>query len=274
MTSLDMRAAGPNGRLEGKSIIVTGAGHEGDLLGTGVAIALRFASEGAKVGIVDISAARAENTREKIAELGGDAVVSVADITKDDECARAVGEVVDAFGGLDGLVNNAGVAAGGTVVDIAISEWDRVLDINLKSAMLMSRYSIPAIVESGGGGIVNISSVAGMRAFGTASYAASKGGMIALTYDMAYAHGLDGVRVNCIAPGHVFTPMGNQGGDEIRDQRRRAGLLGTEGDAWDIANAALFLMSDEARWITGLLMPVDAGATVVTALPMMRRYSF
>jgi NAD(P)-dependent dehydrogenase (short-subunit alcohol dehydrogenase family) len=111
-----------------------------------------------------------------------------------------------------------------------------------------------------------MSSIAGMRGLGGGAYAATKGGVIGMTYENAYSLGRDGVRVNCIAPGHLFTPMGNQGGEDVRDRRRRAGLLGTEGTAWDVAWTALFLASDEARWITGVVIPVDAGTTSSTAL--------
>jgi NAD(P)-dependent dehydrogenase (short-subunit alcohol dehydrogenase family) len=142
------------------------------------------------------------------------------------------------------------------------------LDLDLSSVMLMCRSAVPHIRLAGGGAIVNMSSIAGMRGMGSGAYAAAKAGVIGLTYDLAYSHGRDGIRVNCIAPGHLFTPMGNQGGEELRDRRRRAGLLGTEGTAWDAAWAALFLCSEEARWITGVVIPVDAGTTASTALAL------
>jgi NAD(P)-dependent dehydrogenase (short-subunit alcohol dehydrogenase family) len=262
----------PNGsrgtRLAGKVAIVTGAGFDGEFLGTGAAIAILLASQGARVGLVDLSAERAEQTRSCIADVGGDASVALADVSVADQCQRAVDQIVATYGRLDILINNAGIAAGGSVVEIDEDLWDHVVDVNLKSVMLMSRFSIPRLRDAGGGSVVNISSIAAMRGFGTAPYAASKGGVIALTADMAYTHGREGIRVNCIAPGHLFTPMGYRGDDELRDARRQAGLLGTEGDAWDVAWAALFLASDESRWITGVLLPVDAGATATAALAM------
>jgi NAD(P)-dependent dehydrogenase (short-subunit alcohol dehydrogenase family) len=262
----------PNGsrgaRLAGKVAIVTGAGFDGDFLGTGAATAILLAGQGARVGLVDVSAERAEQTRLRIASAGGDATVAQADVSIPDQCQRAVDQIVATYGRLDILVNNAGIAAGGSVVDIDEALWDHVVEVNLKSVMLMSRFSIPRLRDQGGGAIVNISSIAAMRGFGTASYAASKGAVIALTADMAYTHGREGIRVNCIAPGHLFTPMGYQGDEELREARRQAGLLGTEGTAWDVAWAVVFLASDEAQWITGVLLPVDAGATATAALPM------
>jgi NAD(P)-dependent dehydrogenase (short-subunit alcohol dehydrogenase family) len=149
-----------------------------------------------------------------------------------------------------------------------------VLDVNLKSMMLTSKYAIPEMLEGGGGAIVNISSIAGLRAgSGGASipYAVSKGGVIALTTQMAVHHGRDNIRVNCIAPGHIYTPMVAAGmAEEMRHLRRRAGPLGTEGTAWDIGWAAVFLASDEARWITGVVLPVDAGLLATTPLSMLR----
>jgi NAD(P)-dependent dehydrogenase (short-subunit alcohol dehydrogenase family) len=262
----------PNGsrgsRLAGKVAIVTGAGFDGDFLGTGAATAILLASQGARVGLVDLSTERAAQTRTRIVDTGGDATVAQADVSVPDQCQQAVDTIVSTYGRLDILVNTAGIAAGGSVVDIDEELWDHVVDVNLKSVMLMSRFSIPQLRQQGGGAIVNVSSIAGMRGFGTAPYAASKGGVISLTTDMAYTHGREGIRVNCIAPGHLFTPMGYRGDDELREARRQAGLLGTEGTAWDVAWAALFLASDESRWITGVLLPVDAGATATAALPM------
>ena len=232
-----------------------------------MAIATLFASQGARVGVVDISSDRAANTVDIIERLGGTGMAVVADITSGEACERSVRQVVDHFGGLDILVNNAAiVGGGGDVTSIDEAAWNRVVQVDLNAVMLMSRSAIPHLRTSGAGAIVNLSSIAGMRGMGSGAYAAAKGGVIGLTYDLAYSHARDGIRVNCIAPGHLFTPMGNQGGEELRERRRRAGLLGTEGTAWDAAWAALFLASDESRWITGVVLPVDAGTTSSTAL--------
>jgi NAD(P)-dependent dehydrogenase (short-subunit alcohol dehydrogenase family) len=261
------RAADPGRRLEGRVAIVTGAGSEGPLPGIGVATAVLFASQGARVGVIDISAERAANTEKLIAGVGGVSTTVVADITAAAECDRCVGQVVDQFGRLDILVNNAAIASGGgRAGTFDEAAWNRVVALNLNAVMLMSMSAAPHLRAAGGGSIVNMSSIAGMRGMGSGAYAATKAGVIGLTYDLAYSLGRDRIRVNCIAPGHLFTPMGNQGGEELRDRRRRAGLLGTEGTGWDAAWAALFLASEESRWITGVVLPVDAGTTSSTWL--------
>jgi NAD(P)-dependent dehydrogenase (short-subunit alcohol dehydrogenase family) len=265
---VDVAEAGdPGSRLRGRVAIVKGAGSSGPLPGIGVAIAALFANQGAEVGVVDISAERAATTVELIESIGGSCLPVVTDITDAKNCELAVQQVVERFGRLDVLVNNAAIASGGgdaTAIDEAA--WNRVIALDLNAVMLMSKSAVPHLRTSGGGAIVNMSSIAGMRGMGSGAYAAAKGGVIGLTYDLAYSHGRDGIRVNCIAPGHLYTPMGNQGGEESRDRRRRAGLLGTEGTAWDAAWAALFLACEESRWITGVLLPVDAGTTSSTAL--------
>src|ERR687893_364650 len=238
-----MRTAmtGRAGRVEGKVAIVTGAGSTpGPGVGTGKATAVVLAREGAKVVLVDLYAERA----------------------------------VEAFGTVDVLVNNIGRASVGTVVDISEEDWDLAFDINLRTTFLASKYAVPVMAANGGGSIVNICSISALRGDGTAAYSAAKGAMLALTVDMAYSHGREGIRVNAIAPGHITTPMvhsvsapGPQA--EFMDRMRsEAGLLGTPGDGWDVGWAAAFLASDEARWITGATLPVDSGVLSVTPLLM------
>ena len=263
------------GRVEGRVAIVTGAGSTpGPGVGTGKASALVLAREGAKVVLVDIAPERAEETRQLIADEGGEAIVMGVDATKASECEAMVARAVEEFGGLDILVNNIGRAAVGTVIDITEEEWDRSLDINLRTAFLSSKYAIPAMVERGGGSIVNVSSISAVRGDGTAAYSAAKGAMLALTVDMAYSHGRDGIRVNAVAPGHITTPMVHsvsQPGpraDFMDQMRNEAGLLGTPGTGWDVGWAVAFLASDEARWITGVTLPVDSGVLSVVPLLM------
>jgi NAD(P)-dependent dehydrogenase (short-subunit alcohol dehydrogenase family) len=267
--------SGRSGRVEGKVAVVTGAGSTpGPGVGTGKACAIDLAREGAKVVLVDIAPERAEATQQLIEQDGGDAVVVGADATKAADCEAVVRAAVERWGSLDILVNNVGRAAVGTVVDISEEDWDRSLDLNLRTTFLMSKYAVPAMVAGGGGAIVNMCSISAVRGDGTAAYSAAKGAMLALTVDMAYSHGRDGIRVNAIAPGHITTPMvhsvqqpGPQA-DFMDAMRREAGLLGTAGDGWDVAHAVTFLASDEARWITGVLLPVDAGVLSVTPLLM------
>jgi NAD(P)-dependent dehydrogenase (short-subunit alcohol dehydrogenase family) len=258
------------GRLEGKVAIVTGAGSEGDWYGTGGATAIAMAACGARVAVVDVSAPRAQATVAAIESAGGEAMPVAADVTSGEDCRAAAALAATRFGAVTVLVNNLGAAVPGSVTEVDEDSWNRALALNLTSVMLMSGSVVPQMTTSGGGSIVNVSSIASMRGSGrAAAYAAAKGGVNALTVEMAVAHGRQGIRVNALLPGHLHTPIGALAGDGMRDLRRRAGLLGTEGDAFDVAWAAVFLASDEARYITAALLPVDAGATAVTPLAML-----
>ncbi len=263
------------GRVEGKVAIVTGAGSTpGPGIGTGKASAIVLAREGARVLLVDVAPERAEETRALIEGERGQAEVFAADCTDDAQCAAMVEAAVEAFGPLDILVNNIGRAAVGTVVDTSEEAWDAAFDINLRTAFLASKHAVPVMAAKGGGSVVNICSISAVRGDGTVAYSAAKGGLLALTLDMAYSHGRQGIRVNAIAPGHITTPMVHSvqapgpRAEFMDTMRRQAGLLGTGGDGWDVGWAVGFLASDEARWITGVLLPVDAGVLSVTPLLM------
>ena len=259
-------------RLEGKVAIVTGAGSSGPGVGTGKATATLFAREGAKLLLVDCMASQAESTLATILEEGGEASVFEGDVTQSEDCQAMVETAVERYGGLHILFNNVGILGRGSVVDVDEEDWDRVLEANLKSMMLTSKHAVPKMASGGGGSIINVSSIAGLRAGSggsNVSYSASKGGVIALTTSMAVSHGRENIRVNCIAPGHIYTPMVSAMTGETRELRRRAGPLGSEGNAWDIAWAAVFLASDEARWISGVVLPVDAGLLATTPLAML-----
>ena len=263
------------GRVEGKVAIVTGAGSTpGPGIGTGKATSVVLAREGANVLLVDLHPERAEETRGMIEDEGGKAEVFAADVTSDAGCAAMVAAAVDAFGTVDILVNNIGLAAVGTVVDTSEDDWDRVLDVNLRTTFLASKHAVPVMAAKGAGAIVNISSISALRGDGTLAYSAAKGGVTAMTVDMAYSHGRQGIRVNAIAPGHLTTPnvLSAYGPSAptgyLRTLRNEAGLLATEGTGWDVAWAAAFLASDEARWITGAVLPVDSGVLSVTPLLM------
>jgi NAD(P)-dependent dehydrogenase (short-subunit alcohol dehydrogenase family) len=263
------------GRVEGKVAIVTGAGSTpGPGMATGRACAIVLAREGARVLLADLNREQAERTRCIIAGEGGTAEVFAGDMTKAADCDAMVGAAVDAFGTLDILVNNIGVSVAGSVVTTSEADWDRILSLSLKTMFLASKSAVPVMAAKGYGAIVNIGSITGSRGGNYVSYAAAKGGVSALTVDMAYSHGRSGIRVNAIAPGHITTPLlysvaGVTPQTEYRQRLAAAsGLLGTNGDGWDVGWAAAFLASDEARWITGVVLPVDGGVMAVTPLMM------
>ena len=253
-------------RLDGKVAIVTGAGSRAEGIGNGKATAVLFAREGAKVLLVDSTVDRAEEILAMIREEGGEASVFSADVTNAADCRDMVEAAVALYGRLDILDNNVGISEGThTVVEVSEEDWDRVMEVNVKSMMLTSKFAIPRMEETGGGSIINISSIAGLRANSSTLYTASKGAVITLTFSMAADHAKDNIRVNCIAPGLMYTPMvAGRLNPQNREARRMAAPLKTEGTAWDIGWAAVFLASDEARWVTGVVLPVDAGLTTTT----------
>ena len=258
-------AATERRRLEGRVAIVTGAGSRAEGIGNGRAAAVLLARHGARVALVDAMRNWAEDTARMIAAEAGEAAVLEADVTDPAACAAAVAAAVARWGRLDILVNNVGIGGPpGTAVEVDPEAWDQAMRVNVTSMMLMAKYAIPEMRKVGGGAIVNIASVAGL-AGGHPSllYPTSKGAVINMTRAMAAHHGADGIRVNCVAPGMVYTPMVYSRGmsAEMRDARRERSLLKTEGTGWDVGNAVLYLVGDEARWVTGVVLPVDAGAT-------------
>ena len=253
-------------RLENKVAIVTGAGSVASGIGNGRAAAILFAREGAKVMLVDIQTAAAEQTLETIKKEGGAAEIFTGDVSQADHCRAIVERTVSRWGKLDIVDNNVGIEGRGSVVEVKEKDWDRVMEVNVKSMMLMGKFAIPVMAAQKSGSIINISSISALRPRGLTPYSASKGAIIALTRAMAIDHAKDGIRVNCIAPGPVYTPMVYSRGmsEELRDRRRRASPLGIEGTGWDIGYAAVFLASDEARYITGVVLPVDGGVTIAS----------
>jgi len=259
------------GRLAGKVAIVAGAGSSGEVLGNGKATAMLFAREGASVLCADAVEERACETADAILKEGGTAVPFRADVSKAADCAAMVEAAVERFGRLDILDNNVGVSVRADVLEVTEDEWDRVMSINVKSIMLTAKYAIPQMIRAGGGSIINISSIAGLRANQSTPYSTSKAAVIGITRSMAGDHGRQGVRVNCIVPGLIYGPMVAPRMDgPLRERRREAAPLGTEGTAWDVAWAAVFLASDEARWITGVALPVDAGLLVMSPVTHAR----
>ena len=250
--------------ISGKVAVVLGGGAAGAGIGNGRAAAILLARAGAQVLVVDRAIDLAEQTVAMIREQGHEAVAIQADITQEDDCAMVVKAALDRFGRLDFLDNNVGIGSRGSVVDESQENWRRVMQVNVETMFLAAKHAIPAMIRGGGGAIVNVSSISALRPRGLTAYSASKGAVIALTRAMAVDHGRDGVRVNCVAPGPVYTPMVYQRGmsEEARDRRRRASVLGIEGTGWDIGHAVRFLLSDHARYITGQTLVVDGGATL------------
>jgi NAD(P)-dependent dehydrogenase (short-subunit alcohol dehydrogenase family) len=254
-----------SGRLDGKVAIVTGGGSSESVAGAGIgqAIAISLSREGASVVVVDKSADRAAATLHDVEAQGGRAVVFKGDVTSESDCAAMVRVASERFGGLDILVNNAAVSRHVAITETSMELYDEVIGVNLTGSFLACKFAIPALIERGGGSIVNIGSIAGIRDSGTShpAYCASKAAQLGLTIDLAGAYGRDNVRVNAVLPGIIATPMQTSVGTVADDVRARLNLLGRMGDAWDIANAVLFLCSNEGAYITGVALPVDGGAT-------------
>jgi NAD(P)-dependent dehydrogenase (short-subunit alcohol dehydrogenase family) len=252
--------------LAGKVAIVTGGGAAGDGIGNGRASAILLARAGTRVVVVDRDLALAKRTVELIEAGGGgsEALAFQADVTRAFDCAAMVEAALDRFGRLDFLDNNVGIGSRGTVVDESEESWRRLMTVNVDSMFLAAKHAIPAMRRVGGGAIVNVSSISALRPRGLTAYSVSKGAVIALTRAMAVDHGPEGIRVNCVAPGPVYTPMVYRRGmsPAARDQRRKASALGIEGTGWDIGHAVRFLFSDFARYITGHTLVVDGGTTL------------
>jgi NAD(P)-dependent dehydrogenase (short-subunit alcohol dehydrogenase family) len=252
------------GRLAGKAAIVTGAGSRGPGLGNGKATAILFAREGARVLCVDRAVDRAEETVGLIRGEGGAAEPFAADVTRADDCRAMVDEATGRWGGLDVLHNNVGIESRQGLLETTEEEWDRVLSIDLKSMFLATRTAVPAMVARGGGSVICVSSIAGMRGHGRTAYATAKAGVIGFVRSVAVQLGRQGIRVNAIAPGPVWTPMVADLGSAARERRRAATPLGTEGTGWDVGWAAVYLASDEARWVSGQTLVIDGGLTMTT----------
>jgi len=263
------------GRVEGKVALVTGAGSApGPGYGTGKAISIALAREGAKLALVDLVPERAEETKRLVEAEGSEAIVVKADCTKWQDCANMVLEAVDKFGRLDILVNNLGLASFGLVTNMYEEEWDRAFNINVRTVFLACKYAIPVMLGQKSGSVINLSSLAARRPGRTIAYTASKAAVEAMTFDMAFAYGRDGVRVNCVLPGNINTPVAMAitqalpGSEEMIELRNNGGMLGIPGDAWDIAWAVVYLASDEARYVTGHTWPIESGSLRLSGLSL------
>ncbi len=258
-------------RLKDKIAIVVGAGQQpGDTIGNGRATSILFAREGAKVMLVDRNLESAQETKSMIDKEGGESFAFKADIVRENECRQMVEKCVEVYGRIDILVNNVGVGEGDrNIIKISEEVWDRIFNINLKGMVFTSRYVLPVMEKQGSGSVINISSVASVCApVPIPAYKISKSGVNSLTQLLAHQYARKGIRVNAIMPGLLNTPiaiegmskaMGTSKKDLIKFRNRLVPLKGGMGDAWDTAYAALFLASDEAKFITGVLLPVDGG---------------
>jgi NAD(P)-dependent dehydrogenase (short-subunit alcohol dehydrogenase family) len=256
-------------KLKGKIAIVTGAGSSGPGVGTGKAISVLLAREGAKVVLVDKFEERAKETLALLEAEGGEALIVTVDLAEMGSAQMIVDETVSGFGGVDIVVNNAAIASSTSILDTTEELYAQILAVNLTAPFMLTKAAIPILIERGGGSIVNVISVAALRGQGgkgQTAYAASKAGLLGLMVDVADSYGKHGIRVNCVAPGIIDTPMRNnaiiQGGrDPATLDLGYKTALGIEGDAWDIARAALFLAGPDGRFITGVMLPVDGGST-------------
>ena len=260
-------------RLDGKVAIVTGAGQTpGDTIGNGRAISILFARAGAKTMLVDLRLGSAQETQSMIEREGGESIAFAADVSRAEDCRRLAEKCAETFGRIDILVNNVGVGGeDGGPVDLKEEVWDRILQRNLKSMFLTCKYVLPYMEKQGSGSVVNISSAAAVCAgprFPMLAYKTSKAGVNALTHSTAMQYASKGIRVNSIMPGLMNTPMAIEGisrlrgikkEDLIQARNKQVPLKGGMGSGWDTAYAALFLASDEAKFITAAVLPVDGG---------------
>lgn len=259
-----------SGRLEGKAAIVVGGGQTpGETIGNGRATSILFAREGARVLVVDRDLDSAKETKAMIDAEGGTAEVHAADVCRATDCESISDRCIELYGAIDILHNNVGIGGGDAgPTHLTEEAWDQIMDVNLKSVFLTCKYALPVMRKQGSGCITNISSVAAVCAVGLVAYKTSKAGLNAYTHALATGNAKYGIRVNAIMPGLMNTPMAIEGISSARnvprekliEQRNSIVPLGKKmGTAWDVAYAATFLASDEAAFITGVILPVDGG---------------
>ena len=260
------------GRLEGKVAVVTGAASQAEGTGNGAATAILFAREGARVVLVNRNAERAEALAERIRSEGGEVAVFAADVTQPEATEALAAFAVERYGRLDILHNNVGIGGRlSTPETIDLADWNHVFQTNLTSALLCCRACIPRMRAGGGGAIVNVSSLAGVLGLsgspGAVAYTTTKAGLQGFTLSVAADYAAEGIRANCLLVGTVNTPMVAKLGAEALERRRKAVPLQTEGTGWDVAHAAVYLASDEARWVTGVMLPIDGGFLAIRQWP-------
>lgn len=246
------------GWMAGRTALVTGGGQNGELPGVGYATAVVLAGHGARVAVVDRDLAAAQRTVERIEKTGGEAHAIVADVTDDAECGRAVAAVVERFGTLDALLNNVAAGDRAGLFEVTPDRWDELMTVNLKSAWQVTRHAVPVMPE--GGAIVNVSSVGASARGPGMVYTVAKAALENMTVGVAATVGAQGIRVNTVQVGAIWGAFAARNMSEEMRERRRQGIgLGTEGTSWDIAQAALFLLSDRARWVSGHTLTVEGG---------------
>ena len=235
-------------RLKGKVAVVTGAAPRGEGVGNGMATAILFAREGAKVVLVNRSAERAENLARQIRDEGGEASVFAGDVAKEDVCEAMAQFAVSQYGRLDILHNNVGIGAPGSAETVTLADWNRVIEANLTTTMLCTRACLPRMKQGGGGSVIMVSSIAGalglMGSTGAVAYSTAKAGLHGFTHSVAADYATQNIRANCIIVGSVHTPMVGHMGAEGRERRRKMVPMQTEGTAWDVAHGAVYLASD------------------------------
>lgn len=252
------------GRVQGKVIIVTGAASDP---GIGHCAAETLAREGARLVVTDIDAAGAERCAAKIRAAGYEVIALHHDVTSEQGWIDVIAKTVETYGRLDGLVNNAGIAVLKPLAELSLDDWNRQITVNLTSVFLGCKYAAPEMRAAGGGSLINLSSVCGIIGLpNCAAYAASKGGVRVMSKALAAELGKDGIRSNSVHPGVIWTNMqaGAGGGTRVNADRLAAGMpLGRVGEPQDIANAILYLASDESNYVTGMEFTVDAGMTAI-----------
>jgi len=259
------------GRLNGKVAVVTGAAPRGEGVGNGMATAILFAREGARVVLVNRNAERAEKLSRQIRDEGGEAAVFAGDVAKPEVTEQMAAFTVKTYGRLDILHNNVGIGAAGTPETITLDDWNKVLEANLTTTMLCTKVCLPWMKKNGGGSIIMVSSIAGavglMGSPGAVAYATAKAGLHGFTLSVAADYVTQNIRANCIVVGSVHTPMVSHLGPEARERRRKMVPMQTEGTAWDVAHGAVYLASDESGWVTGILLPIDGGLVALRDWP-------
>jgi NAD(P)-dependent dehydrogenase (short-subunit alcohol dehydrogenase family) len=253
-------------RLDGKIALIAGGGADGPpntgeklSIGNGRATAIMAAREGAFVMAADLNLTLAQETADAIQAEGGNAAALTCDVSNEDDCSRAVAATVKHFGSLNLLVNNVGIAAGGSLLNTTTDQFEKVYSVNLRSHFLMMRYAVPEIIKAGGGAIVNVSSLSALIAGAGIAYEATKAALLGLSRSVAVRHARDNVRVNTILPGLINSSMVRR---EIGDREARVAPripMGRQGTPWEIAKAIVFLLSDDAAYITGTELIVDGG---------------